>query len=238
MTPDEIRSEAINFAKKNKNQIANELTDLSRFVPDDHPISVFMAGSPGAGKTEFSKGLLGILEADGQRKVVRIDGDELRSRIPGYLGNNSELFNGAVSLIVEKIHDIVLYKKQTFILDGTFAKYDKAVHNIRRSLDKERSVFIFYVYQTPRTAWRFTQAREQLEGRNIPKQAFIEQFCGAMETIERLHREFGDKITIFLVKKNFSTSATEEVVRMVNPSATIDSYIGERYSKEDLEKSL
>ncbi len=113
MSPDEIRKVAIDFAKKNKNKIANDLTDLSRFVPDDHPISVFMAGSPGAGKTEFSKELLGILEADDQRKVVRIDGDDLRERMPGYVGNNSALFQGAVSIVVEKIHDFVLDKKQS-----------------------------------------------------------------------------------------------------------------------------
>lgn len=238
MPQDEIRKVAIDFAKENRNQIANELTELSSFMPDDHPISVFMAGSPGAGKTEFSKELLGILEVDGQRKVVRIDGDDLRGRMPGYSGNNSELFNGAVSLIVEKLHDIVLHKKQTFILDGTFAKYEKAADNIRRSLDKQRNVFIFYVYQSPVTAWRFTQAREQLEGRNIPKSAFIDQFFGAKETIERLHREFADKVVIFLVKKDFSTNKTTEVVKIVDPNASIDSYIGERYTKEDIEKSL
>jgi len=238
MSPDEVKSVAISFAKKNKNQIANELTDLGRFVPDDQPISVFMAGSPGAGKTEFSKGLLAILEEDGERKVIRIDGDELRPRMPGYVGNNSNLFQGAISIIVEKIHDCVLDKKQTFILDGTFAKYDKASHNIRRSINKQRGVFIFYIYQTPLTAWRFTQAREQLEGRNIPKHAFIDQFCGAKETVEKLHHEFTDKVVIFLVKKDFSTNATKEVVKIVDPNTPIDSYIGERYTIEELEGLL
>ena len=238
MTPDEVRSATVAFAKKNKARIANELTDPGRYAPDDHPISAFMAGSPGAGKTEFSKELIGILEAEGQRKVVRIDGDDLRSRVPGYTGGNSDLFQGAVSIIVEKIHDSVLEKKQGFILDGTFAKYDKAAHNVRRSLEKHRSVFIFYVYQTPATAWRFTQAREQLEGRNIPKSAFIEQFYGAKETVERIHREFMDQVAIFLVKKDFTTSATKELVKLVDPNTSIDSYIGEHYTKEELEKTL
>jgi len=132
----------------------------------------------------------------------------------------------------------VLHKKQTFILDGTFAKYEKAVANIQRSLDKHRRVFIFYVYQTPLNAWRFTQAREQLEGRNIPKSAFIDQFFGAKETIERLHHEFSEQVVIFIVKKDVTTNATKEVVKMVDPNSSIDSYLGERYSKEELEKSL
>ena len=238
MSSDEIKTQAIDFAKKHKSKIAGELTDTSRILPDEHPISVFMAGSPGAGKTEFSKELIGILEKDGQRKVLRIDGDDLRQRMPGYVGNNSDLFQGAISIVVEKIHDSVLEKDQSFILDGTFAKYDKASHNIRRSLNKHRSVFIFYIYQTPSTAWRFTQAREQLEGRNIPKSAFIEQFCGAKKTIEKLHHEFTDRIVIFLVKKDFSTSATKEMVKIVDPNTSIDLYVGEHYTKEELEKSL
>ncbi|HVB19767.1 MAG TPA: zeta toxin family protein [Candidatus Paceibacterota bacterium] len=238
MSPDEIRAQAIDFAKKHKGEIADELTDTSRILSDEHPISVFMAGSPGAGKTEFSKELIGILEKDGQRKVLRIDGDDLRQRMPEYVGNNSDLFQGAISIVVDKIHDSILEKRQSFILDGTFAKYEKASHNIRRSLNKHRSIFIFYVYQTPSTAWRFTQAREQLEGRNIPKSAFIEQFCGAKETVEKLHREFTDKIVIFLVKKDFNSSATKEMVKIVDPNTSIDAYVGEHYTKEELEKSL
>ncbi len=238
MSPEEIKAAAVAFAKEHKAHIANELTDTRLFSPEEHPISVFMAGSPGAGKTEFSKELLGILEEDGQRKVVRIDGDELRPRLPGYTGSNSGLFQGAVSIIVEKMHDCVLGKKQSFILDGTFAKYEKAAANIRRSLNKQRSVFIFYVYQTPPTAWRFTQAREKDEGRNIPKSAFIEQFLGAKETVERIHRDFMDKVVIFLVKKDFSSHKTQELVKLVDPNALIDGIIGERYTKEELEKKL
>jgi len=126
-----------------------------------------------------------------RHRVVRIDADELRDRMPGYTGHNSNLFHGAVSLIVEKIHGLVLSKNQTFILDGTFSKYEKAADNIRRSLDKNRTIFIFYIYQTPRTAWRLTQAREILE-----------------------------------------------IVKIVDPNALIDSYIGEHYTREELEKLL
>lgn len=239
MSPDEITTAAaIDFARKNKISIARELTDTNRFPKDDHPISVFMAGSPGAGKTEFSKELIGILEDGGQHKVVRIDADELRDRMPGYTGHNSNLFQGAVSLVVEKIHDLVLLQNQTFILDGTFSKYEKAADNIRRSLEKNRKIFIFYVYQTPLAAWRLTQARELLEGRKIPKSAFIEQFENAKGTVEAVRREFIDRAVIFLVKKDFDTSTTREIVKMIDSNTSIDSYIGEHYTKKKLEELL
>ncbi|MEK7178926.1 MAG: zeta toxin family protein [Patescibacteria group bacterium] len=105
MTDEEICIQAIEFAKKNKVRIAEELTDPAKYEPEITPVSVFMAGSPGAGKTEFSKSLIEILEADQERRVVRIDSDEIRRLIPGYTGNNSHLFQGAISLVVEKMHD-------------------------------------------------------------------------------------------------------------------------------------
>lgn len=62
----------------------------------------------------------------------------------------------------------------------------KAADNIRRSLEKNRQILIFYIYQKPEVAWKFTQARETAEGRNIPKSAFIDQFLGARETVARI----------------------------------------------------
>lgn len=237
MTDDEIRSAAIEYAKKNKLHIARELTNPAIFEPDDKPVSVFMAGSPGAGKTEYSKVLVEILEKNRERHVVRIDGDSLRFRFPGYTGNNSHLFQGAVSLVVEKVHDLVLHNKQNFILDGTFSVFEKAVENIRRSLDKGRYVLIFYIYQKPEVAWRFTEAREAAEGRNIPKDAFIEQFIGARETVGKAKRTFGDAVDVFIVKKDFETNAVEDLVEL-KTQEQIDEVIQERYSKEELSERL
>ncbi|MBI5079114.1 zeta toxin family protein [Candidatus Wolfebacteria bacterium] len=238
MTDEEIRAQAIEFAKQNKVRIAKELTDLVRYASDITPVSVFMAGSPGAGKTEFSKNLIKILEGDEERRVVRIDGDEVRPLIPEYTGNNSRLFQGAISLIVEKIHDLVLHNKQNFVLDSTFSNYTKAADNVRRSLEKNRVVFIFYIYQKPEVAWKFTQAREETEGRNIPKSAFIEQFFGAREVINQISGELGDKVVIFLIKKNFEKNTVEDIIKIDLKGGKVDDYIAERYTKDELEKCL
>lgn len=238
MTNEEIREQAIEFAKRNKIRIAKELTDTIKYLPDIVPVSAFMAGSPGAGKTEFSKSLIKILEDDNERRVVRIDGDEVRPLIPGYTGDNSHLFQGAISLIVEKAHDLVLHNKQSFVLDSTFAKYEKATDNIRRSLEKSRPVFIFYIYQKPEVAWKFTQARETAEGRNIPKAAFIEQFWGAREAVNRVLDDFGDKVVVFFVKKDFEKNTVENIVKIELGKTQIDDYIQERYTRDNLEQCL
>lgn len=238
MTDEEIKLNAIAFAKKNKVRLARKLTDPAEYTPDKFPISVFMAGSPGAGKTEFSKRVIKILEKVGERRIVRVDGDEIRQLLPGYTGDNSFLFQGAMSLVVEKMHDLLLHNNQSFILDGTFTKYEKAVSNIQRSIDHGRTVLIFYVYQKPEIAWNFTQAREKKEGRNIPKSAFIDEFIAARETVQKVADTFGEKILTFVVKKNFVTNAVESASNMTIEKATIDRYIPETYTRDDLEKIL
>jgi len=93
MGVDEIKQQATIFAKREGKNIAKELTNPNIFLPDKIPISVFMAGSPGAGKTEFSRNvILTILEDSTKHNVLRIDGDDLRAKIPGYTGSNSCLF--------------------------------------------------------------------------------------------------------------------------------------------------
>ena len=235
---EKIIAEAVEFAKRNKNRIAKELTALEKYLPDAIPVSIFMAGLPGAGKTEYSENLIDILEKNKKHKVVRIDADELRKYFSSYNGKNSYLFQGAVSAIVNKIHDIVLDQKQTFLLDGTFSKYEKAKENIDRSLSRNRAVFIFYVYQKPEVAWKFTRAREIIEGRNIPKDIFMEQFLNSRETVNKIRLDFNEKVVIFLVKKNFETHAVEDVIEITPSSKQIDDYLEQRYTKESLEKLL
>lgn len=159
MMPGEVEQQAIAFAKKNRTRIARELTDKSRFPPDTRPVSVFMSGSPGAGKTETSKAFLEEIGAD---NVLRLDPDELRELIPGYTGANSYLFQRAVSFIVERTLDQAFKNKQSFLLDGTLASYHVAEKNIERSIRKGRPVLILFVYQKPELAWEFVEAREKI----------------------------------------------------------------------------
>ena len=238
MNPIDIQNSTIAFARENRKRIAKELTDRAVYPQDLLPVSVFMAGSPGAGKTEFSKNfIMEIFRENLDRGVIRIDGDELRSLFPGYTGNNSYLFQGAVALIVEKVHDFVLAQKQSFILDGTFSNYEKAVQNVRRSLAKGRAVFIFYIYQNPKIAWEFTQKREEVEGRNIPKKEFIEHFLNAQETVNQIRKEFGVNVAIYLVKKEYK-NMVQEIAKIEPHSQQVDEFVGERYTKNELHALL
>ncbi|MDP3724390.1 MAG: zeta toxin family protein, partial [bacterium] len=109
-----IEAEAIAFARAHKKEVARELTDSTKFPSDATPVSVFMAGSPGAGKTESSQNLIAKLTDDGHA-VLRIDSDELRGRFESYTGSNSHLFQGATSIFAECMHDAALKNNQSFV---------------------------------------------------------------------------------------------------------------------------
>lgn len=232
-----LQEEAIEFAHRNKKQIAKDFASTSRHPSERNPVSIFMSGSPGAGKTEFSKELIRTLAGT---DPLRIDADELRSLFPGYNGKNSSVFQPATTVLVEKVHDHAIKMDQSFILDSTFSKPNKAVLNIERSLHKDRPVFVFYVYDDPRSAWQFTQERERQEGRHIPKEAFIDEFFGAMETVDRMKVVFGDKVMIFLVRKDLANprQGKEFVVSLTASGSTIDKYVNRKYTRDDLSAIL
>jgi predicted ABC-type ATPase len=233
LTEDELstESEAIKFARSHKIDIAKRLTDPKNFPPEKNPVSVFMAGSPGAGKTEAS---IELLKEMGGSNIVRIDPDELRSEFAAYNGTNAWLFQKAVSVLVDRIHDMVLEQNQSFLLDGTLSHYDLARKNIERSLKRKRTVQILYVYQEPILAWEFVQAREAAEGRRIRPETFIDQYFGAREVVNRLKREFGRNISVDLLLKNNDNSR-----RLYQAGVDqIDHHIPERFSRADVEKML
>ncbi|EIK67707.1 hypothetical protein PseBG33_1217 [Pseudomonas synxantha BG33R] len=148
MTPAEIdiSEEALRFARSNKKSIAKRLTDKAIYPSEESPVSVFMAGSPGAGKTEASIALVNLF-AD--TPILKIDPDELRKEFAAYQGANSWLFQQGVSILVEKIVDLALDQRQSFLLDGTFSNLEIARSNVERSLRKGRSYRSCTCIKTP-----------------------------------------------------------------------------------------
>lgn len=201
-----IREDAIAYAKANRTRIAKALTSIEKFPPENCPVSLFMAGSPGAGKTEFAKALSRAF-GDGDSSVIHIDIDELRTCFPAYTGCNAYLFQSAANLLLERIHDRALKQQQSFILDGTMAKYEIAHKNIARSVSRGREIRILYVYQDPAQAWRFVQAREAVEGRRILPELFVEQYFGARTVVNQLKNEWSDKISVDILVKNLDGRA-------------------------------
>jgi predicted ABC-type ATPase len=225
-----LAEEAKQYVKKNHKRIVRKFADPTVYPGNEYPVSFFMAGSPGAGKTEVSKRLVEVFEIP----TVRIDADDVKKEIKQYNGTNSAIVHGAASLGVEKIVDFCFANNQSFILDGLLADFDKAVQNIDRCLSKGRLVYIFYIYQEPEIAWKFTQEREKVEGRNIPKSAFIHGFIESRHVVQRLKDTYKSKIVLNVIEKNYKNENKEIWTDVSN----IDKYIPNRYSVQELEDML
>ncbi len=228
-----IEEKALQFARANKKSIAKKYTDKNVYCAEENPVSVFMAGSPGAGKTEVSKEFLNQI---GQTDcpTIRIDPDDLRGEFEDYTGDNSHLFQRAVAVLVEKIHDKVLDQKQSFLLDGTLSNFEKADQNISRSLNKRRLVQILYVYQEPRLAWAFVQAREKAEGRRILVEDFINQYFAARSNVNQLKKKYGKQIQVDLLLKNIDNSHRSYEANI----DIIDNHVPEKYTPASLAELL
>lgn len=227
-----ISEQAITFIKENKKLLIDKFCSLKEYPSSGNPFTMFMAGSPGAGKTEFSKSIIPELQKrDPNSRIVRIDADEIRSLIPQFNGHNSKEVQAAASVGVEKIFDFVQHHLQNCILDGTFQNYDKARNNIERSLSKGRKVGVFYVYQDPFVAWDFTKKREKLEGRDVPKAAFVKAFFEAKENVLKIKSEFSEQIELVVIIQDPDNKLKEV-------TDTIDEALHKEYTESRLLKDL
>lgn len=222
-----LAEEARRYVKSHVEEIIRIFVQSAE--PVDEPVSIFMAGSPGAGKTEFSKHLIEKLG-----NMVRIDADDIRDLLPQYHGGNSYVFHGPASLGVEKIYDYVLEMKLHVLLDGTLQNYDKAESNIERSIRHGRKVEIFYVFQEPLIAWEFTKKREAVEGRNIPKEAFISSLFASNQNVRLLKEKYAGKVAVHVVLKNMN-NGDEEIYYDVD---SIDKYVKIGYTPDELKNRL
>ncbi|MEK9159327.1 MAG: zeta toxin family protein [Patescibacteria group bacterium] len=120
---DSARQYVVEHKKEIIEKFAGKIQPVSK---EETPLAIFMAGSPGAGKTEFSKSFIkGLPKLSG--KILRIDADEVREMLPRnlYNGKNSHLVQGAASKGVDKLVDHAIGNNKNFILDGTFTSHKK-----------------------------------------------------------------------------------------------------------------
>lgn len=228
MTEEELKlaEEAIFFVRDKKHMLIEKFADPKVCVPTETPISLFMAGSPGAGKTEVSKRLIARFET---QKPIRIDADDIREILPGYAGANAHVFQKACSKGVDKLYDYAIEHRINVIMDGTFAS-EETVRAVERSIHHGRKVEIYYLYQDPFLAWKFTRAREEKEGRRISKEIFARAFVGARGNVNETKKRFPDKIELNLVIKDFD-KGIEDIKANIDD---VDKYLPEKYTVDNV----
>lgn len=225
----EIIEKAHQWVRANKRLLIEKFASLDTYSKDELPTTLFMAGSPGAGKTEISHRLA---ESFKQKPVI-IDADEIRKLIEGYDGSKAYLFQKGASKGVHILFDYCCDKNLNIILDGTFA-YDQALRNVIRSIDDKRNIEIYFIYQDPLLSWEFTKKRELKEKRNVPKHVFVDSYINSIKNVQEAKKSFGKDIKLNIVIKDFEKG----VDYLELNKEGIETYIPKVYSKEELQEIL
>ncbi len=213
------------WARKNKRRFANRLITDSGVLPHDEPAGFFMAGLPGAGKTEFTENLVKDLNL----KVVRIDMDEIATHIEGYAPEEAHAFREAASDVLNAVYDRVKHRRVDFIMDGTF-RSPRAISNVKMALQKKYIIKVFYLHQEPRIAWDFTKARERVEKRSIDKHKFIDTYFEIKNNMRVISNLKLPNVTIDVVVKNSDNKVglwkqdvtAEEIDQLLEKSYTVN----------------
>lgn len=224
-----IEKEAFEWIKKHQKELFVQFADPTIYPSDPVPTTIFMAGSPGAGKTEFSRRLAQVFK----QKPVIIDADEIRGMIPGYTGQNAYLFQKAANKGVNLLYDFARKKNLNVIMDGTFA-YSGALENVERSLKHKRNVEIYFLYQDPVLSWAFTKERELKERRNVPRKVFIETYINSIENVKDVKKTFGSNIKLNIVIKDFKKG----LYALDLNKDKLESFLPKVYTKKELDRII
>lgn len=269
----EFNEDEQKIQKESKEYIISHSDDLiKKHIKDKNPlpigfVTIFMAGSPGSGKTEFSERYIPLVYQKGSELdktlnkkgintehydslIVRIDVDEIREFLPQYkktndkdgAKGNAHVIQAAANKGLDILRDYCLGNNVSFLHDGTFGNYKTMRDIIKKSLKDNRDVKIFYLYIDPIVAWNFTKAREKVEGRNIIKENFIKQFYASKENVDLIKKEFEKKVSVNCVLKN-NKNEVEDIEFNVS---SVDRYLKTMYKRgkaidysvEDLEEKL
>lgn len=228
-----IEQAAVAYAKANRTRIAREIVDTSVFPSCERPHISFMSGPAGAGKTEFAAAFIeDVIEKSeelaldarpsGKFRVLFIDPDSIRESIPGYSGERSPLFQRAASLIVERVFDLAMQRRVSFLLESTFSNESIAARNVERALNAAGIASVFYMHKDPAEAWRYVCDRASVTGRVVPFDAFVKQYIGSRSVASALKNRFGRRLVLSDVQWDSSESNTEYRLNLYDTAEAFD----------------
>lgn len=138
--------------------------------------TIFLAGAPGAGKTEFLETVL-----DTENFIV-IDIDKYRQYFKWYNGRNADLYQDSCSRVATRIFDYCIKNNLKLIFDGTLTS-EIWLKNIKKALEKERKMGIVLIYQDPVISYSYTIARQERNERKVDIDTFLRIYYSSIHYV-------------------------------------------------------
>lgn len=218
------------WVKNHKKEFTNRFIRESGAIPNPkEPVCVFMAGLPGAGKTEYTKTII-----DGfHMAVIRIDMDEIATMIDSYTPEKADLFREGATSLQNDIYEKSRKNYYPFIMDGTLSN-KKTLKSIKTTLNKGYTVKVAYVKQDPIVAWRNTKEREKIEHRSIDQNGFIDSYANTINNLRDI--KMMGSVMIDIIIKNEKNMTVEKIVNATD--AEFDKHVKIEYNNSELKGLL
>lgn len=203
------------WVKDKKNQVAVLAKFFKDFPHINSKIAFFMAGIPGAGKTEFAEQVL----RESLPLLVPIEHDKLVEYIEGYQPENYYNYRKAGSTLVTEVFNTCLKHSYSFIFDGTLS-HENGIRNVRKALKAGYTVYIVYIVQDAGVAWELTQAREVVKKRAIEKHGFLETCDKINNSLQSIFRTLKGqpKFNFWVINKGGELSHANATAIIHSPS--------------------
>jgi predicted kinase len=223
-------TEAKQWAKDKANQAKVVESFFEKNKPTSSKVAFFMAGIPGAGKTEFAENAIKT-----SPEFISIEHDQLVEYIDGYQPKEYYKYRKAGSTLVTRIFDECLRNGYSFIFDGTLS-HENGAKNIKRCLKAAYEVIIVYIVQDATLAWKLTQAREVVKKRAIEREGFIDT-CKKLNAnlLSIFHEHNGDpNFNFWLIDKQGEKSAQHATAiihnREIDSTKEIEKALNKNYT--------
>lgn len=183
----------VQYAKEHKKEVLNNI--IGNNQKEEQRRAIVLAGGPASGKSELRDTLLEV-----EDNMCVIDTDEFRKIFPNYNGSNAKVYQRASSYLTDFCFSRLVDKKYSITLDTTFASR-KAIQNVKRLLDHEYIVELYYTYQDPHISWKYAQSRDRI----VPEEVFETTTRNAFANIKEAYSLFNKNLHFNLALHNRAT---------------------------------
>ena len=168
-------------------KIINDVKSGLRCIEHEQPIAILMGGSPASGKSTFLKKSAPYLLKD---EILKIDADDIRSKLPEYQGWNAPITHRETQDIVRVLLSdrvIGLPCKTDIIYDGTMTSVEKYEKLIKLLKSLGYKIFIVFIDNVPKEEIkRRALNRYKESGRFVPMEVIDSFFKQGKSSLNRI----------------------------------------------------
>ena len=189
-----------NYTKERKElhkEIINEFKKQAVCITKGQPIAILMGGSPASGKSSFIRKYRPYLMVN---DIVKVDADEIRSKLPEYKGFNATQTHLETKDIVNTLisdRNIGVPCNFDLIYDGTMnsvKSYEPLIDLLKK---RNYKVYIIYIDRVPyETVVSRMKERYKKSGRFVPIEVIDDFFSKGRAALDKLKKEVDGYVVV------------------------------------------